>query len=51
MASKRTNTLAYHLMLLPGVLLVLVFSYVPIYGVVIATIEQTQARWKHQPQP
>ena len=36
MASKRTNTLPYHLMLLPGVLLVLVFSYVPIYGVVIA---------------
>ena len=36
MASRRTNTLPYHLMLLPGVLLVLVFSYVPIYGVIIA---------------
>ena len=36
MASRRTNTLPYHLMLLPGVLLVLMFSYVPIYGVVIA---------------
>ena len=36
MAARRTNTLPYHLMLLPGVLLVLVFSYVPIYGVIIA---------------
>ena len=36
MASRRTNTFPYHLMLLPGVVLVLVFSYVPIYGVIIA---------------
>ena len=33
---KNKQTLPYHLMLLPGLLLVIVFSYVPIYGVVIA---------------
>ena len=33
---KNKQTLPYHLMLLPGLLLVIVFSYVPIYGIVIA---------------
>lgn len=30
------NEWAYHLMLLPGVILVFIFSYIPLYGVVIA---------------
>ena len=30
------NEWGYHLMLLPGVILVFVFSYIPLYGVIIA---------------
>ena len=36
MLAKFKKQWQYHLMLLPGVLLVLIFSYIPLYGVIIA---------------
>lgn len=36
MLAKFRKQWQYHLMLLPGVILVLIFSYIPLYGVVIA---------------
>ena len=36
MLAKFKKQWQYHLMLLPGVLLVLIFSYIPVYGVIIA---------------
>lgn len=36
MLAKFKKQWQYHLMLLPGVILVLIFSYIPLYGVVIA---------------
>lgn len=36
MLEKFKKQWQYHLMLLPGVLLVLIFSYIPLYGVIIA---------------
>lgn len=36
MLAKIKKQWQYHLMLLPGVLLVLIFSYIPLYGVIIA---------------
>ena len=36
MLAKFKKQWQYHLMLLPGVILVLIFSYIPLYGVIIA---------------
>ncbi|MDO4291967.1 MAG: ABC transporter permease subunit [Eubacteriales bacterium] len=36
MKTKKKNTLPYHLMLLPGVIFLLVFSIAPMFGVIIA---------------
>ena len=36
MRSKLKKQWQYHLMLIPGVILVFIFSYIPLYGLVIA---------------